>query len=84
MRGRPSDCNHADWPCCGCGSESSQEEQREACEEMEALSGIGDLDDEDMDEDPEPSEDNFRDDIEADADVLRMAGFGIDEDYGEE
>lgn len=26
--------------------------------------------------------DPFRDDVEADADVLRMAGFGTDEDYG--
>jgi len=25
--------------------------------------------------------DQFRDDVEADADVLRMAGFGTDEDY---
>jgi len=25
--------------------------------------------------------DGFRDDVEADADVLRMAGFGTDEDY---
>lgn len=32
-------------------------------------------------EDTEPS-DGFRDDVEADADVLRMAGFGTDEDYG--
>lgn len=27
-------------------------------------------------------EDNFRDDVEADADVLRSAGMGTDEDYG--
>jgi hypothetical protein len=27
-------------------------------------------------------EDNFRDDAEADADALAMAGFGTDEDYG--
>lgn len=27
-------------------------------------------------------EDNFRDDVEADADTLRMAGHGTDEDYG--
>lgn len=26
--------------------------------------------------------DGFRDDVEADADVLRMAGYGTDEDYG--
>lgn len=34
-------------------------------------------------EDEEPDErDQFRDDVEADADVLRMAGFGTEEDYG--
>ena len=30
----------------------------------------------------EPNEDSFRDDAEADADALAMAGFGTDEDYG--
>lgn len=30
----------------------------------------------------EPREDNFRDDVEADADVLASAGYGTDEDYG--
>lgn len=38
----------------------------------------------DWEDDPrsyEP-EDHFRDDVEADADVLRMAGMGTDEDYG--
>ena len=29
----------------------------------------------------EPPEDNFRDDVEADADALASAGFGCDEDY---
>tara|TARA_R110000868_G_scaffold13711_11_gene63644 strand:+ start:1359 stop:1607 length:249 start_codon:yes stop_codon:yes gene_type:complete len=33
-------------------------------------------------ESPDEPEDNFRDDVEADADVLRMAGMGTDEDYG--
>ncbi len=73
---RPHDCNHEDWPCCGCGDEPSQEEQHEQFEEMSALSGINDLDEADR------REDNFRDDVEADADVLRMAGMGTDEDYG--
>lgn len=31
--------------------------------------------------DDEP-DDQFRDDVEADADVLRSAGYGTDEDYG--
>lgn len=30
----------------------------------------------------EGPEDHFRDDVEADADVLRNAGWGTDEDYG--
>ena len=30
----------------------------------------------------EGPEDQFRDDVEADADVLRSAGMGTDEDYG--
>lgn len=34
-------------------------------------------------EEPEDErEDNFRDDVEADADTLRSAGMGTDEDYG--
>lgn len=78
---RNPNCNHEDWPCCGCGDEPSQEEQMEQAEEMEALSGVNDLDEEDQDPADRP-EDNFRDDVEADADVLRMAGFGTDEDYG--
>lgn len=32
---KPCTCNHEDWPCCGCESEPSQEEQREQFEEME-------------------------------------------------
>jgi len=32
-------------------------------------------------EQQEEREDNFRDDVEADADVLRSAGWGSDEDY---
>lgn len=35
----------------------------------------------DCDVNDEP-EDQFRDDVEADADVLRSAGMGTDEDYG--
>ena len=31
---------------------------------------------------PEPREDHFRDDVEADADTLAGAGYGTDEDYG--
>lgn len=34
------------------------------------------------DVDEEPREDQFRDDVEADADALAGAGYGTDEDYG--
>lgn len=48
------------------------EKCRNECEEHERMA----------DEFEEPREDNFRDDVEADADVLASAGFGTDEDYG--
>lgn len=31
---------------------------------------------------PDDEHDQFRDDVDADGDTLRMAGFGTDEDYG--
>ena len=34
-------------------------------------------------EEPEEREDNFRDDVEADADTLASAGYGTNEDYGD-
>lgn len=40
------------------------------CEDGEILDGIN------------FQEDQFRDDVEADADVLASAGYGTDEDYG--
>ncbi len=40
-----------------------------------------DYDDREPDYDDEP--DQFRDDVEADADVLASAGYGTDEDYGD-
>lgn len=43
--------------------------------------GIGN-DCSEYDDEPEPNEDQFRDDVEADADALASAGFGTDEDYG--
>ncbi len=88
---RPHNCNHEDWPCCGCGDEPSQEEQREQWEATHALADHFDTDEEgDEDFDPEYNdgedfsdepEDNFTD-VEADADTLASAGFGTDEDYG--
>jgi len=41
-----------------------------------------DFEDDFEDADPEPREDGFRDDVEADADTLKSAGWGTDEDYG--
>jgi hypothetical protein len=38
--------------------------------------------DEYVDEDYDDEPDQFRDDVDADADVLRSAGYGTDEDYG--
>jgi|LakMenE18May11ns_1017448.scaffolds.fasta_scaffold8506986_1 hypothetical protein len=35
-----------------------------------------------FDGEPEPREDHFRDDVDADADTLASAGYGTDEDYG--
>lgn len=34
-----------------------------------------------IDGEPEPREDHFRDAVDADADALASAGFGVDEDY---
>lgn len=34
-------------------------------------------------EDDADEHDHFRDDVDADADTLRMAGYGTDEDYGD-
>lgn len=45
---RNPNCNCEDYPCCGCGTESSQEEQQEQFEEQAFLSGVNDLDDEDV------------------------------------
>jgi len=49
-----------------------------------ALDNILRIEDDFADEGPTPDEpwDGFRNDVEADADVLRSAGWGTDEDYG--
>lgn len=49
--------------------------------DSEVCSGCGRDIDHCMCSEPEEREDNFRDDVEADADVLRSAGMGTDEDY---
>ena len=87
MSGRPSTCKCPDWPCCGCGEETSQQEQQERFEELAALNDNldseelddgEDLDNEDLDSDEPPD----MTDVEADADTLRSCGWGTDEDYG--
>lgn len=76
MGNRPGSCTHEDWPCCGCGEEPSQEEQHEQSLESQEFEMERDLNGDD-----EEHEDNFTD-SEADADTLRSAGMGTDEDYG--
>jgi len=61
--------------------------QREDGEDMSEFDGDQQDDDSDDDDDEhgfnrEPREDNFRDDVDADANVLAGAGYGTDEDYG--
>jgi len=80
-------CGHEDYPCCGCGPEYDID--------MQYCGGCGmpadecycheceddyDYDYEDEDDYDEP-DDNMTD-VEADADTLRSAGWGTDEDYG--
>jgi hypothetical protein len=75
---RPSFCKCEDWPCCGCGHEASQESQHEAALELEDdLREMNDLNGE-----PDDHDDGMSD-VEADADTLRSAGWGTDEDYGD-
>ena len=61
----------------GIGGEVLREDA--AGEDEVVWSAVGDVD---HPATREPSEDSFRDDAEADADALAMAGFGTDEDYG--
>jgi hypothetical protein len=67
MIGRHEDCDH----CVN----------RERCDEGIEVDAP-DCFFEDTESEPEPREDHFRDDVEADADVLKSAGWGTDEDYG--
>jgi len=77
---RPHFCKCEDWPCCECGEEASQESQHEAwLERQEDMRDADDMDGERFDD--EDDGDNMTD-AEADADTLRSAGFGTDEDYG--
>jgi len=87
-----------DAPCCGCCPDYTQAEPYDPEFMDHDFDDVDhDFDDVDHDfdddvdhdfdddvdrsyDDEEP--DQFRDDVEADADVLRSAGFGTDEDYG--
>lgn len=58
------------------------------CDEWDAAHQPDEQDDDSDDDDDEhgfnrePREDNFRDDVDADANTLASAGWGTDEDYG--
>lgn len=76
-------CGVNDLICDECAMGLRDEAMGDDCSEFD------DEDDYDYDTDREdfylPEDepwDGFRDDVEADADVLRMAGMGTDEDYG--
>lgn len=59
--------------------------QREPAEDGDDMSEFADDqrgDDDAHDFNREPREDNFRDDVDADANALAGAGYGTDEDYG--
>jgi hypothetical protein len=61
--------------------------QREPVEDGDDMSEYADDQQDDDDDDAhgfsrEPREDNFRDDVDADANALASAGWGTDEDYG--
>jgi len=76
-------CHHEDFPCCGCDPIDTVDliPGDNCCPYCGDPDCFGDCDDVEDFEDFE-REDNFRDDVEADADVLAMAGYGTDEDYG--
>jgi len=62
--------------------------QREPAEDGDDTSEYADDQQDDGDDDDhhgfnrQPREDNFRDDVDADANALAGAGYGTDEDYG--
>ncbi len=68
-------CQHEDFPCCGCDDQNASFYPEDSCEELDGLNG--DVpDDEDFDD-----EGYQMSDVEADADTLKSAGWGTDEDY---
>lgn len=71
---------HADLP----GYDAFLDTLDAACEDCEPVDGddMSEYADDQQDDDSEPREDNFRDDVDADANALAGAGYGTDEDYG--
>jgi len=68
--GWDADIQYAAEHCACCGEHLAECE----CEDWDECAEYWDAADAEYDQ--------FRDDVEADADVLRMAGWGTDEDYG--
>jgi len=78
-------CDHIDYPCCGCDdgnvSDETFREMGEAAAET-LYNSFPDDDEEGVDyEEGCAPEDDGMTDVEADADTLRCAGWGCDEDY---
>lgn len=71
---RPPDCHCEDWPCCGCGDYDPSSDLEGALDGLDAYEDDGP----DAECDDEPRD---LTDVEADADTLRSAGWGMDEDY---
>ena len=76
-------CEHEDYPCCGCDADDVYNDSDVCpdCGEM-IIGCVCEFIPHDDWNDDDYEIDQFRDDVEADADVLRMAGWGTDEDYG--
>jgi hypothetical protein len=60
----------------------AQHEQEDGDDMSEYADDQQDDDDDEHGFNREPREDNFRDDVDADANALASAGWGTDEDYG--
>lgn len=72
---------------CGCGRvlTTADEISAELCDQCAAEMEAAWADEDDYysyEDEYDYPEDNFRDDVEADADTLASAGWGTDEDYG--
>ena len=77
MRYPIRDCQCIDWPCCE-HADNFPPEPEDCCPYCGYPDCCGDCEQDYYDDEPD---DNMSD-VEADADTLRSAGFGTDEDYG--